>query len=198
MYDPSQRRVQCVSKLKRFVARRRVVGLLSFCRTAALLVKYFARSWRAATAGIDGAALRGELELAHAGRAVPQSRTTTDRSVTYAVVVSGHGGGRGGHADARGIHVEGAQPRWPVRRRSATARPTIRRGRRGSCGATAWQRRMRILGAANQAGEDNRNVARMAALLAGLPDETLLTVNRLCASAYPVVSPKDPFRRMSW
>lgn len=40
-----------------------------------------------------------------------------------------------------------------------------------------------ILGAANQAGEDNRNVARMAALLAGLPVEIPgYTVNRLCAS----------------
>ncbi len=40
-----------------------------------------------------------------------------------------------------------------------------------------------ILGAANQAGEDNRNVARMAALLAGLPIEVAgVTVNRLCAS----------------
>jgi acetyl-CoA C-acetyltransferase len=40
-----------------------------------------------------------------------------------------------------------------------------------------------ILGAANQAGEDNRNVARMAALLAGLPPEVGgVTVNRLCAS----------------
>ena len=38
-------------------------------------------------------------------------------------------------------------------------------------------------GAANQAGEDNRNVARMAALLAGLPDSVPgATVNRLCAS----------------
>jgi 3-oxoadipyl-CoA thiolase len=38
-------------------------------------------------------------------------------------------------------------------------------------------------GAANQAGEDNRNVARMAALLAGLPVETPgVTVNRLCGS----------------
>ena len=38
-------------------------------------------------------------------------------------------------------------------------------------------------GCANQAGEDNRNVARMAALLAGLPVETAgVTVNRLCAS----------------
>ncbi len=40
-----------------------------------------------------------------------------------------------------------------------------------------------IFGAANQAGEDNRNVARMAALMAGLPIETGgVTVNRLCAS----------------
>ncbi len=40
-----------------------------------------------------------------------------------------------------------------------------------------------ILGAANQAGEDNRNVARMAGLLAGLPIEVGgVTVNRLCAS----------------
>ena len=39
------------------------------------------------------------------------------------------------------------------------------------------------LGCANQAGEDNRNVARMAALLAGLPDSVAsVTVNRLCAS----------------
>src|SRR5262245_66467826 len=38
-----------------------------------------------------------------------------------------------------------------------------------------------ILGAANQAGEDNRNVARMAALLAGLPVSVAgQTVNRLC------------------
>lgn len=40
-----------------------------------------------------------------------------------------------------------------------------------------------IFGAANQAGEDNRNVARMALLLAGIPIETGgVTVNRLCAS----------------
>jgi 3-oxoadipyl-CoA thiolase len=40
-----------------------------------------------------------------------------------------------------------------------------------------------FLGCANQAGEDNRNVARMAALLAGLPVEVAgVTVNRLCAS----------------
>jgi acetyl-CoA acetyltransferase family protein len=45
-----------------------------------------------------------------------------------------------------------------------------------------------ILGAANQAGEDNRNVARMAALLAGLPDRTPgFTVNRLCASGLQAI-----------
>jgi 3-oxoadipyl-CoA thiolase len=45
-----------------------------------------------------------------------------------------------------------------------------------------------ILGAANQAGEDNRNVARMAVLLAGLPDEIpAMTVNRLCASGLTAV-----------
>jgi 3-oxoadipyl-CoA thiolase len=41
-----------------------------------------------------------------------------------------------------------------------------------------------FFGAANQAGEDNRNVARMAALLAGLPVETAgVTINRLCGSS---------------
>ena len=45
------------------------------------------------------------------------------------------------------------------------------------------------LGAANQAGEDNRNVARMAALLAGLPDTVPgCTVNRLCASGLEAVN----------
>jgi 3-oxoadipyl-CoA thiolase len=40
-----------------------------------------------------------------------------------------------------------------------------------------------FFGCANQAGEDNRNVARMALLLAGLPDSISgVTVNRLCAS----------------
>lgn len=46
-----------------------------------------------------------------------------------------------------------------------------------------------ILGAANQAGEDNRNVARMAVLLAGLPDAVPgITVNRLCASGMSAVT----------
>ncbi|MFE1100559.1 thiolase family protein [Nocardiopsis alba] len=46
-----------------------------------------------------------------------------------------------------------------------------------------------ILGAANQAGEDNRNVARMAALLGGLaPSVPGYTVNRLCASGLTAVA----------
>src|SRR5918996_116075 len=46
-----------------------------------------------------------------------------------------------------------------------------------------------IYGAANQAGEDNRNVARMAVLLSGLSDEIPgYTVNRLCASSLQAVA----------
>jgi acetyl-CoA acetyltransferase len=45
------------------------------------------------------------------------------------------------------------------------------------------------LGCANQAGEDNRNVARMATLLAGLPVEVAaVTFNRLCASGLAAVT----------
>ncbi|MCH2163860.1 MAG: 3-oxoadipyl-CoA thiolase [Marinovum sp.] len=46
-----------------------------------------------------------------------------------------------------------------------------------------------VLGCANQAGEDNRNVARMASLLAGLPEDVPgITVNRLCASGLDAVA----------
>lgn len=46
-----------------------------------------------------------------------------------------------------------------------------------------------ILGCANQSGEDNRNVARMSALLAGLPVEVSgVTVNRLCASGLNAIN----------
>ncbi|MFC4426099.1 thiolase family protein [Deinococcus navajonensis] len=46
-----------------------------------------------------------------------------------------------------------------------------------------------IFGCANQAGEDNRNVARMAAVLAGLPETVAgVTVNRLCASGLNAVN----------
>ena len=45
-----------------------------------------------------------------------------------------------------------------------------------------------ILGAANQAGEDNRNVARMSLLMAGLPVTVPgLTINRLCASSLQAI-----------
>src|SRR5438445_3826142 len=46
-----------------------------------------------------------------------------------------------------------------------------------------------VYGCANQAGEDNRNVARMALLLAGLPKEVPgTTVNRLCGSSIDAVA----------
>src|SRR6266498_3706510 len=46
-----------------------------------------------------------------------------------------------------------------------------------------------VMGCANQAGEDNRNVARMALLLAGLPPSVPgETVNRLCASGMSAVA----------
>ena len=45
-----------------------------------------------------------------------------------------------------------------------------------------------IYGCANQAGEDNRNVARMSLLLAGLPHEVrAATINRLCGSGMDAV-----------
>ena len=52
-----------------------------------------------------------------------------------------------------------------------------------------------VFGATNQAGEDNRNIARMAVLLAGLPYEIpAVTVNRLCGSGLEAVS--DAVRRV--
>src|SRR6185369_16174506 len=46
-----------------------------------------------------------------------------------------------------------------------------------------------IYGCANQAGEDNRNVARMSSLLAGLPQEVPgTTVNRLCGSSLDAIA----------
>ena len=52
-----------------------------------------------------------------------------------------------------------------------------------------------VFGASNQAGEDNRNVARMAALLAGLPESVPgVTVNRLCGSGLEAVN--DAARRI--
>src|SRR3954464_14882349 len=54
-----------------------------------------------------------------------------------------------------------------------------------------WSRLDEVyLGCANQAGEDNRNVARMALLLAGFPDSVPgVTVNRLCGSGLEGIIP---------
>src|SRR5918996_1715524 len=54
-----------------------------------------------------------------------------------------------------------------------------------------------VLGCVTQAGEDSRNVARFAALLAGLPPTTPgVTVNRLCASGLQAVV--DPSRAVTF
>ena len=67
---------------------------------------------------------------------------------------------------------------------SSSARPS------SGAGVPAGEIEDVYFGAANQAGEDNRNVARMAALLAGLPQEVAgVTVNRLCASGCRPSSP---------
>ena len=71
-----------------------------------------------------------------------------------------------------------------------TTSPRFRSGRWSRAIRKAdWSRLDEVFfGCANQAGEDNRNVARMALLLAGLPDTVPgLTVNRLCASGLNAV-----------
>ena len=71
----------------------------------------------------------------------------------------------------------------PVRTDDLAAEPLRALGQRNA--AVDWSRLDDVVfGCANQAGEDNRNVARMALLLAGLPDTVPgLTVNRLCGSS---------------
>jgi acetyl-CoA acyltransferase len=56
--------------------------------------------------------------------------------------------------------------------------------------AVDWERVEDVIyGCANQAGEDNRNVARMAALIAGLPVSVPgVTVNRLCGSGLDAIA----------
>ncbi len=83
--------------------------------------------------------------------------------------------------------------RYRRRPRRASDPTTSRRARsRPRSSAPASIRPMSptsIWGAANQAGEDNRDVARMAALLAGLPVEVPgVTVNRLCASGLEAIN----------
>ena len=70
-----------------------------------------------------------------------------------------------------------------VRPDDLAAHVAARAGRRG-CRRVDWSAVDDVvLGCANQAGEDNRNVARMALLLAGLPETVSgTTVNRLCGS----------------
>lgn len=75
----------------------------------------------------------------------------------------------------------------PVRADDLAAIP-IREVVRRNSGLDVTQVDDLFYGCANQSGEDNRNVARMAALLAGLPDSVPgVTVNRLCASGLEAV-----------
>ena len=80
----------------------------------------------------------------------------------------------------------GGGARGRAARRSGGARDRARRS--SAPGSTPPRSRTSGSGCANQAGEDNRNVARMAALLAGLPQSVAgVTVNRLCASGLAAV-----------
>lgn len=75
----------------------------------------------------------------------------------------------------------------PVRTDDLAAIP-LRELMRRNAGADWQQLDEVVLGCANQAGEDNRNVARMALLLSGLPQSVPgVTVNRLCASGMEAV-----------
>ena len=96
--------------------------------------------------------------------------------------------------EPRGDPVRGADADRPPRRRArrdAARRPRrARRARRRSSAPASTPDEIEdvFLGCANQAGEDNRNVARMAVLLAGLPQSVPgVTVNRLCASGLSAV-----------
>ena len=85
-----------------------------------------------------------------------------------------------------GVRTPIGNLRWRAER-GARRRPGGARDRAAACASSGARSVARstdvILGCANQAGEDNRNVARMALLLAGLPHTVPgETVNRLCAS----------------
>ena len=87
------------------------------------------------------------------------------------------------HADRAG----GRRAGGCASRRSGRGRPPRRCSSAAACRPSGWTTCM--LGCANQAGEDNRNVARMALLLAGLPVEVPgQTVNRLCGSGLQAVA----------
>ena len=95
-----------------------------------------------------------------------------------------------GVGDRCGAHADRALRRRARRRSSRRSRRDRRCARSSSAPAS---RRERIddvyFGAANQSGEDNRNVARMAVLLAGLPVEVPgVTINRLCGSSLQAIN----------
>ena len=86
---------------------------------------------------------------------------------------------------------------------SSVRRTTLLRSHLGSHGQASTIRLGRlddvILGCANQAGEDNRDVARMASLLGGLPVEVGgATVNRLCGSGLEAVAARTRDPRGGW
>jgi acetyl-CoA acyltransferase len=105
--------------------------------------------------------------------------------------------GRGGGAGASSIYAVDAcrTPVGKIKGALATVRPDHLSASviTGLLARNPWLDPARIddvyWGAANQAGEDNRNVARMAALLAGLPVEIPgATVNRLCGSGMEAIA----------
>src|SRR5947199_9256724 len=109
----------------------------------------------------------------------------------------GLGPGRGGGAGANTVYAVDAcrTPVGKIKGALATVRPDHLSADviAGLLARNRWLDPARIddvyWGAANQAGEDNRNAARMAALLAGLPVEIPgATVNRLCASGLEAVN----------
>ena len=103
-----------------------------------------------------------------------------------------------GRSARRGSSTRSARRSAATAARSRASGPTT--SRRSSIGAIVERTGIDpaaiedvILGCANQAGEDNRNVARMAALLAGLPVEVAgQTVNRLCGSGLQAVNSAAP------
>jgi len=105
--------------------------------------------------------------------------------------------GRGGGAGANTVYAVDAcrTPVGKIKGALATVRPDHLSADviAGLLARNRWLDPARIddvyWGAANQAGEDNRNVARMAALLAGLPVEIPgATVNRLCGSGMEAIA----------
>ena len=120
-------------------------------------------------------------------------RSTARLTMPLEAATSSHArGGDGEHEPSR-RSVRGSDACRALRRRLAGVRPddlaAIAIGAAVErAGVDPAELEDVYLGCANQAGEDNRNVARMAALLAGLPESVAgVTVNRLCASGLSAV-----------